>query len=125
MVQRPRSSVGRPPGRGSDALRAIVVGSVLAGLASFAYMIGTTGHSPSLRETAFSNSKKKSEDLATGAVVFVPVLGEECRQKTIDNRTWEIQDHGTAPCKDALAASAGRRSGGSSRMDIIRDSFRK
>jgi hypothetical protein len=124
MVQRPKPSVGRAPGRGGDALRAIVVGSVLAGLGAFAYMIGTTGPSPSLRETAFSRSQKKSEDFATGAVVFVPVLGEECRQKTIDNRTWEIQDQGTAPCKDALAASTGRRSGGS-RMDIIRDSFRK
>jgi hypothetical protein len=122
MVQKPKAAA---KARGSDAVRVAVVGCALAGLAGLAYVIGAGGQGPSLRETAFTQSPKKGEDLTTGAVVFVPDLGEECRQKTIDNRTWEIRDKGPVSCKDALAASAQRRPGGSSRMDVIRDSFRK
>jgi len=84
---------------------------------------------PSMRETAFARPAAPTSDdeLTTGSIVFVPVLGNTCRQNLIDNRTWQVREVGTVPCNEALAASAQRRSGAApaTRFDIIRESFRK
>jgi hypothetical protein len=55
------------------------------------------------------------------------VLGNTCRQNLIDNRTGEVRENGSMPCNEALATAAQRRAGstGATRLDIIRDSFRK
>jgi hypothetical protein len=47
-----------------------------------------------------------------------------CRHNVIDNRTLEFRENGTVPC-DAALGGPNRRAGGGSRLDIIRDSFRK
>jgi predicted RecA/RadA family phage recombinase len=126
VAQKIKVSAAKSRGSGTDALRAVIVGGVLAGVSVLAYVIGTGGQTPSLRETAFSHPQQKAQDFTTGAVVVMPTVGDECRQKTIDNRTWAIQDHGAISCKEALAASKRANSrGGSTRIDVIRDSFRK
>ena len=126
MAQKAKISVARPRGRSSDTLRAIIAGGVLVGISVLTYVLSTGWQTPTLRETAFSRTPQKTEDFTTGAVVFMPTIGDECRQKTIDNRTWEIQDHGAISCKEALAASKRTTSRpGSTRIDVIRDSFRK
>jgi hypothetical protein len=112
--------------RRGDMARATVVTTALAGLFAAAYAIGTSWDT--LRKTAVASaqSQQSDDDLTTGSIVFVPVLGNTCRQNLIDNRTWEVRDNGTAPCNEVLGARPYRRSGApTSRLDIIRESFRK
>lgn len=114
----------------SDIPRLAIVGSTLAGVFALAYVIGSAWQAPSMRETAFARTQQSDDELTTGSIVFVPVLGNNCRLNTIDNRTWEVREEGTMHCRDAFATSPHRRAGNSSgagptRLDIIRDSFRK
>lgn len=113
--------------RRGEVPRAIVAGCVLAGLFAAAYAIGSQWQGP-MREKAFvhSNQHESDDDLTTGSIVFVPVLGNMCRQNLIDNRTWEVRENGTMPCHEALAGPHGRAGvNGTTRLDIIRESFRK
>ena len=43
------------------------------------------------------------DDLATGSIIFVPILGNTCRKRLIDNATWQIRDYGPVDCRAALA----------------------
>jgi hypothetical protein len=43
------------------------------------------------------------DDLTTGSIVFVPIHGNRCRNRLIDNTTWRIRDNGYVDCKEALA----------------------
>jgi len=65
-------------------------------------------------------------DLSTGSLLFVQPTGTFCRERTIDNSTWQIRDKGWVDCADAMAKSTNSgaevRSAGS-RLDIIRESF--
>jgi hypothetical protein len=65
------------------------------------------------------------DELATGSVIFVPVLGNDCRKKLIDNATWYIRDSGPVDCRAALARGAHANESGwsTSRVDIIRNGF--
>ncbi len=63
------------------------------------------------------------DDLATGSIIFVPILGNTCRKKLIDNATWQIRDSGLVDCRAALAQNAHGRQLGWSRVDVIRHSF--
>lgn len=65
------------------------------------------------------------DDLATGSIIFVPILGNTCRKKLIDNATWRIRDEGPVNCREALAGGThGNQPGWSaSRVDIIRNGF--
>ena len=119
---RRRASLGR------EAQRAIIALLAFTGLLVTAYGVRTDGQAPSMREAAFTASSQVSDDdLTTGSIVFVPVLGNACRKNLIDNRTWRVREAGTVPCHQALAESRRRRSGiaGRTRLDVIRESFRK
>ena len=65
------------------------------------------------------------DDLATGSIIFVPILGNTCRKKLIDNATWQIRDSGLVDCRAALAQNTyGKQLGWSaSRVDVIRHGF--
>jgi len=65
------------------------------------------------------------DELATGSIIFVPILGNTCRKKLIDNATWQIRDSGPVDCRAALARGAyGNQLGWStSRVDVIRNGF--
>jgi hypothetical protein len=72
-----------------------------------------------------AGSTQTEDELATGSIIFVPLLGNNCRKKLIDNATWRITDSGPIDCRTALAQGAnGNESGFStSRVDIIRNGF--
>lgn len=55
----------------------------------------------------------------------MPILGNTCRKKLIDNATWQIRDNGFVDCRAALARGAhGNQLGWStSRVDVIRNGF--
>jgi hypothetical protein len=65
------------------------------------------------------------DGLTTGSIIFVPILGNTCRKKLIDNATWQIRDDGLVDCRAALAQGPhGNESGWStSRVDVIRNGF--
>lgn len=70
---------------------------------------------------------QSEDDLATGSIIFVPVLGNTCRKKLIDNATWRIRDDGLVDCRAAFAQGAhGNQLGWpATRVDIIRHGFYK
>jgi hypothetical protein len=70
-------------------------------------------------------STQTDDELATGSIIFVPILGNNCRKKLIDNATWQIRDSGPVDCRAALAQGAyGNQLGWStSRVDVIRNGF--
>ena len=114
--------------RRGEVPRAIVAVCALAGLFSIAYLMGSSFRTPTLRDIAFKPASQESDDeLTTGSIVFVPVLGNKCRQNLIDNRTWQVRENGTVPCDKALGASSSYRAGidSATRLGVIRDSFRK
>jgi len=118
----------RPVMHRGEASRAVVTICALAGLFAVAYAIGSSFRAPSLRDIAFKPADQQSDDeLTTGSIVFVPVLGNNCRQNLIDNRTWQVRENGTVPCDKALGASSSRGVGidSATRLGVIRDSFRK
>src|SRR5262245_36373449 len=39
------------------------------------------------------------DELATGSIIFVPIVGNTCRKKLIDNATWQIRDIGLVDCR--------------------------
>jgi hypothetical protein len=78
--------------------------------------------------SAASRSRPSTEsELSTGSLLFVAPYSSLCRQRTIDNSTWQIRDNGWVDCDEALAKSANsgtdaRMQG--SRLDLIREGFR-
>lgn len=71
--------------------------------------------------------KQGDDDLQTGPIVFMPMLGDECRMRVIDNETWRIQDKGVVSCETALAQtsiSTGKQLS-IARADAIRAGFSK
>jgi len=115
--------------RTGDIPRAVIAGAALAGLFALASVIGSGLQGPSMREAVLARAapQQSDDELTTGSIVFVPALGNTCRQNLIDNRTGEIRGNGTVPCNEALAGAPNRRSSGpgANRIDIIRESFRK
>jgi hypothetical protein len=78
--------------------------------------------------SAASRSRPSTEsELSTGSLLFVAPYSSLCRQRTIDNSTWQIRDNGWVDCDEALAKSANSgtdaRTQGS-RLDLIREGFR-
>ena len=65
------------------------------------------------------------DELATGSIIFVPILGNNCRKKLIDNATWRIRDSGPVDCRTALARGTNANEFGwsTSRVDVIRNGF--
>jgi len=69
---------------------------------------------------------RDAEDLTTGSLLIVPMFGNDCRQRRIDNATWRVWDDGVVRCDVALAQAADRRAQEiASRVDIIRMGFSK
>jgi hypothetical protein len=65
-------------------------------------------------------------DLSTGSMLVLSPTGDLCRERTIDNSTWQIRNKGWVDCAEALARSEnagpdGRSSG--SRVEMIRRGF--
>jgi hypothetical protein len=55
---------------------------------------------------------------AVGTIKFRPE-GDLCRQATIDNKTWQMIDHGWLPCENPVPADPS-----GSRLESIRNSFK-
>jgi hypothetical protein len=66
--------------------------------------------------------------LATGSILFVPLEGNLCRKRLIDNKTWMMRDKGYVICDEAVSWNAniqGQPYSPLSRVDAIRNGFAK
>jgi hypothetical protein len=63
--------------------------------------------------------------LTTGSILFVPQEGNLCRQRLIDNKTWQMRDKGYVVCDEAVSWNANAQPPYSSatRVDAIRSGF--
>jgi hypothetical protein len=66
-------------------------------------------------------------ELQAGAVLYVPIEGNVCRRRSIDNATWQIKDDGYVVCDDAVtwnSGAAGQKYNDAVRVDAIRAGFK-
>ena len=66
-------------------------------------------------------------ELQAGAVLYVPIEGNVCRRRSIDNATWQIKDDGYVVCDDAVtwnSGAAGQKYFVAVRVDAIRAGFK-
>jgi hypothetical protein len=109
--------------RSGDVSRAVIAGLALVGLFGIAYAIAVGAHMPRDNVQARSQS---DDNLTTGSIVYMPALGDTCRKRIIDNRTGQVRDLGPVPCSEALNPTVRGSAGGPpTRIDIIRESFRR
>jgi hypothetical protein len=96
----------------------------VAALAGSGIVIGSQLLSP--MRTARPGGHTAAE-LASGPILFVPRSGNDCRQRLIDNATWQLRDNGVVDCDTALSpnGAAVPREGAPARVDVIRNGFRR
>lgn len=107
-----------------DVRRAFIAYGAGFSLCVGAVAVGTWAHGAMNRS---AHSPGSGENLSTGSLLVVAPDGNYCRERTIDNSNWHIRDNGWVDCATALAksaAAAGDKNSGS-RLDLIRESFRK
>jgi hypothetical protein len=80
------------------------------------------------KQVSGSRAGDRSGDdyLTTGSILFVPLQGNICRQRLIDNRTWLMRDKGYVICDEAVswnASTQGVPYSPLSRVDAIRGGF--
>jgi hypothetical protein len=129
-MQAPRKH--RPSGRsrsrwfGGDGWRALAAFLCLALLLAFgAYM---SDWSPlTARSQPAQQARGGDNSPSTGSVVFMPLSGDQCRQRVIDNATWRITDNGTAECHAVLLPPTRTRAGQppTGRFDAFQDAFKR
>jgi hypothetical protein len=71
-------------------------------------------------------SGQLEEELRTGAILFVPLAGNVCRKRLIDNETWRLRDGGQEVCDEAVSWNAtvpGSTYSVSRRVDALRAVF--
>ena len=64
--------------------------------------------------------------LQSGAILFVPLEGNVCRKRSIDNETWRMRDDGHAVCDEAVTWNSGanQKYFVTVRVDAIRAGFK-
>ncbi|HEY6254915.1 MAG TPA: hypothetical protein VIY51_03890 [Xanthobacteraceae bacterium] len=114
-----KPSAGRLAG---DVHRAFVASGLVVGVCVGTAVFASWAHS-SMSRGAQSHAVNGA-NLSTGSLLIVSPSGTFCRNRTIDNSTWQIRDNGWVDCEDALAKSASGTDNRGSRLDLIRQSFR-
>ena len=69
----------------------------------------------------------QSSALRSSPILFVPVEGNVCRKRLIDNKTWKIKDGGTVVCDEAVSwntSAPNQKYFVAVRVDAIRAGFR-
>lgn len=65
------------------------------------------------------------EEIYTGSILFMPYVGNDCRQNLLDNITGQIRENGVVACDAAMSqtAAAQGRTWSAARVDAIRGGF--
>jgi len=108
-----------------DSRRALAICLLFGAIALVGLGTAIRNSPPGGTRVAATTSAQGNDDLTTGSIVFVPLFGNNCRTRLIDNATWRIRDNGVVDCNAALAQSThGRRIGWSAaRLDVVRQGF--
>jgi hypothetical protein len=107
-----------------DVRRALVACAFVLALCVLAVVIANRWQAP--MSPAPRPQTASEVDLSTGAMLVVSPTGNLCRERTIDNSTWQIRDKGQVDCAEALAKSANSGADGrpsNSRVELIRKGF--
>jgi hypothetical protein len=83
---------------------AILVAIVLAGGYGVHQRMVFAAEQAALRAAQFASALKA--ELRTGTVLFVPLGGNVCRRRVIDNATWTMRDGGQVICDRAVSWNA-------------------
>jgi hypothetical protein len=117
----------KPPAAGlaGDVPRAFLACGFLLAVCVSAAVIA---HGSRASTSPASRTRATTEgNQSTGSIQLVSPIGNLCRERIIDNSTWQIRNNGWVDCEEALAKAANSaaaiRSPGS-RLDMIRESFR-
>ena len=65
--------------------------------------------------------------MQSGAILFVPLEGNVCRKRSIDNETWRMRDDGHVVCDEAVTWNSGAENQKyfvAVRVDAIRAGFK-
>src|ERR1700730_17740898 len=89
------------PGRlAGDIRRAFLACGIVVALCIFAVIANWSQISPSQSHTP------SEVNLSTGSMLVVSPGGDRCRERTIDNSTWRIQNKRWVDCDEAFARAA-------------------
>jgi uncharacterized membrane protein YczE len=102
----------------------LALGAMLVGYGVQAQM---TAEAARIARRAEQIAMATKEELKKGTVLFVPVHGNVCRQRWIDNATWTIRDGQDVLCDEAASWTVNTKPTDpsvSQRMDAVRDGFR-
>ncbi len=122
---KPATSFDRDRRRGiitCACLSAILAAAIVAGGAA-TKTSGSAGANVT-REMAYMGP---AGELQSGAILFVPIEGNICRRRMIDNGTWRIRDDGYVACDEAVSWNSGAQSQKyfvAVRVDAIRAGFK-
>src|SRR3954468_13982074 len=100
-----RTSFERDRRRGlitCTCLSAILAAAVIAG-GTVAEISGASSSNPG-REVAYIDA---AGTLRSGSILFVPIEGNVCRRRVIDNETWRLRDNGFVECDEAVTWNSG------------------
>ena len=102
----------------------LALGALLVG---YGVQAQIAGESMRTARRAVQIASVTKEELKKGTLLFVPVHGNVCRQRWIDNATWAIRDGEDVVCDEAASWTVNTRPTDQSvahRMDAVRDGFR-
>ena len=102
----------------------LVLGALLVGYGVQAQIVGEAARMARRAEQIALATK---EELKKGTLLFVPVYGNVCRQRWIDNATWTIRDGQDVICDEAASWTVNTKPTDQSiaqRMGALRDGFR-
>jgi hypothetical protein len=110
-----------------DRRRGLITCAWLSAALAAAIIAGgtvTKGNSSSDGDMAYMDP---AGSLQAGAVLFVPVEGNVCRKRSIDNESWRIKDDGYVVCDEAVtwnSGAANQKYFVTVRVDAIRAGFK-
>ena len=110
-----------------DRRRGLITCAWLSAVLAAAIIAGgsvTKGRPSSGGEMAYMDP---AGSLQAGAILFVPVEGNVCRRRSIDNETWRVRDDGYVVCAEAVTWNSGAASQKyfvAVRVDAIRAGFK-
>ena len=102
----------------------LALGALLVG---YGVQAQIAGESARIAHRATQMALATKEELKKGTLLFVPVYGNICRQRWIDNATWAIRDGEEVICDEAASWTVNTRPTDQSvaqRMDAVRGGFR-
>ena len=101
---------------------------VLSAVLAAGILAGGYAARPKPTDKAAAAALSRSQELRHGAILYVPVEGNVCRIRLIDNASWLTREGGTLICDDAVSWNSGvegQKYFVAVRMESIRAGFRR